>query len=368
MKRDYYEVLGVSKDASEQELKKAYRQLAMKYHPDRNPGDKEAEEKFKEAAEAYQVLSNKEQRAIYDQYGFEGLSGHGGAGFNSTADIFSSFGDIFGDLFGFSGFSGRGRGRADRGRDLTYAITIDFDEAFHGVEKELTIKRELPCEKCHGSGAAPGSKATTCTTCGGHGEVQQGAGFFVIRTTCPTCKGKGEVITSPCPECRGEGLTVERKKIKVEVPAGFDDGMTLRFSGQGSYASGQGSRPGDIYVQVNVRPHDYFKRREDDLIAELPISFPLAALGGEIEVDTMEGKEMLTIPAGTQHHDVITLKEKGFPHLRGGGRGDIHYVATISVPKKLSDEQKDLLTKLQESFGAGGKLVKGKKKRHGLFG
>ena len=366
-KPDYYELLGVARSAGEQELESAYRKLALKYHPDRNPGDTTAEEQFKLAAEAYSVLNDPEKRLLYDRFGHQGLRGTSGApGFSGLDDIFSSFGDIFGDLFGF-GFSNRPR--RERGEDLSYTLTLDFEQAAFGTEREISVKREVPCADCQGSGAAPGTTSSRCSTCGGNGEVMHGQGLFLIRTTCPSCMGKGQLIKSPCGACRGRGMTMEKKTFTVEIPAGFDEGMTLRYSGHGSYRAGTGS-PGDLYIQIQVRPHPLFLRKGTDLICQIDVPYHLAALGGDITVPTLKEDQVITIRPGTQHQDVFTIKGRGVPHLRSSQQGNIHYVVSIPIPRQLDSRQRELLQELAGTFGDN-QVRAGKhqnKKKRGLFG
>lgn len=346
MPRDYYEVLGVERNATDKDIKRAYRKLAMEYHPDRNSAP-DAEEKFKEASEAYEVLSDTQKRSLYDRAGFDGLRGAGFSGFSGMGveDIFSSFGDIFGDLFGFGARARRGGGGVQRGSDLRYDLTIDFEEAVFGTEKEITIDRHVACEACSGSGAAPGSKLVTCATCHGRGQVVHGQGLFLISTTCPACQGRGASHTDPCASCSGSGRTKARRSMKVRIPAGFDDGMSLRYAGEGE-AGPRGGPPGDLYIAVSVRPHATLKRDGDDLIAELPISMVQAALGGEVTFQGVEGEEKLDIPSGTQPNEIITLRRKGVPRLRGNGRGDLHVVVKVEIPRSLTQRQRELLEEL----------------------
>ncbi|MBI3098313.1 MAG: molecular chaperone DnaJ [Planctomycetes bacterium] len=346
-KRDYYEVLGVSRTATEEEIKKAYRKLALQYHPDRNPDDKGAEQKFKEAAEAYDVLRDPQKRARYDQYGHAGLeeAGYSAAHFTSTEDIFSHFGDIFGDsifdeLFGMGGRRGRGRSRS--GPSLRCHLTVTFKEAAFGTKKTIELRRHEACGKCGGSGSKPGSRPATCSTCRGHGEVLQGGGFFTIRTTCPRCGGQGTTIEHPCPECRGQGRVPEKREIEIGIPAGIEDMTRLRVSGEGE--TGENGAPrGDLYCDIRVEPHEYFERHGDDLLCELPITFTQAVLGGEVSVPTLEGETTMKIPKGTQTDQILRLRGQGIPNVHGRGRGDQLVRIVIDVPKSLSKHQEELL-------------------------
>lgn len=356
-KRDYYEVLGVRKGASDAELKKAYRTMAKKYHPDVNPGDKTAEAKFKEVNEAYEVLSDPQKRSIYDQYGHAGFenNGFGGAGGFSDFD-FGGIGDIFETFFGGSGFGGRSRSKRGpkKGADLKYAVEISFEEAAFGVEREISIARMEICSKCTGTGAKPGTEATTCKHCNGTGQVQikQNTPFgqFINSKTCDVCKGEGKIITDPCPACNGKGKLRNNVKIKVNIPAGIDDGQTISLRGEGDPGS-KGGPNGDLLINIRVRPHPLFKRQGNDVVCEEPITFVQAALGAEIEVPTLDGKVKYTIPEGTQTGSVFRLRGKGIPFLRGNGRGDQYVKVNIEVPKKLSEKQKELLREFSEVSG-----------------
>jgi molecular chaperone DnaJ len=343
-KRDYYEVLGVSRTASVDEIKKAYRKLAVKYHPDKNPGDAEAEEKFKEAAEAYGVLSDEEKRASYDRFGHQGMSGMGGFDPNQFAD----FGDILGDLFGFGDFfGGRGRrgNRPARGNDLRYDLQLDFMDAVFGKEVSLNVPRVVSCTTCSGSGAKPGTQPVTCTGCGGRGQIRYSQGFFAVARTCPQCSGSGKMIKDPCTTCSGAGRVREEKKITVNVPAGVDDGSRLRVAGEGEAGFG-GGPPGDLYVFLSVREHERFTRREYDIHSEQAVSYTQAALGAEVATATIDGEESLKVPAGTQPTQVFRLRGKGVPYIDGSGRGD-HYVhVAVRIPTSLSEEQRELLEQL----------------------
>jgi molecular chaperone DnaJ len=350
-RRDYYDVLGVQRTASESDIKRAYRKLAMDFHPDRNP-EPGAEEKFKEASEAYQVLSDEGKRRIYDQHGFDGLRNTGFSGFSHMGmeDIFSSFGDIFGDLFGFANARGRTRGGVPRGSDLQYDLTLEFKEAVFGTEREISIERLAPCEACSGKGANPGSETRRCASCQGRGQVMHGSGLFLLATTCPECGGQGVRQSDPCRSCRGDGRTRARKTVSLKIPAGFDDSMSLRYQGEGE-AGPRGGPPGDLYVRVRVRPHKHLKRQDDDLFVELPVDMPLAALGGEVEIEGVDGLEVVDIPAGTQPDEVVTLRKKGVPHLRGGGRGDLHVICKVEIPRTLSAKQRELLEQFAGKAG-----------------
>lgn len=355
-KRDYYEVLGVSRTATPEEIKKAYRKLALQYHPDRNPDDPEAEKNFKEAAEAYQVLSSEEKRQIYDRYGHEGVNRQGaGPGFAGVEDIFSNFGDIFGELFGFGG-RGRTRTRGRPGADLRYDLTITLHEAAFGTQKEITVPKHQTCVTCNGSGARAGTSPVTCSYCRGQGEIIETQGIFSMRRPCPNCQGAGQTIPDKCPECRGTGRIRKPKKVMVNLPKGVDEGVQLRLSGEGE-AGTQGAPPGDLYVFIHVEPHEVFTREEADLHVKIPITFAQAALGTEVEIPTLEEPEVLTIPRGTQAGDRFVLRNRGVPHLRGSGRGDIIVHAQVKTPLNLSKRQEELLRQLAEE---GGEKVLGK--------
>ena len=343
-KRDYYEVLGVAKDSSADVIKKGFRKMALKYHPDKNPGDASAEAKFKEAAEAYEVLSDKEKRGLYDRFGHQGVSGQGG-GFSDVGDIFSSFGSIFEDFFGFSG--GGGRGRARRGADLRYDLALDFEDAVFGIEKEIEFDRETTCSPCQGSGAAKGSTPETCQTCAGHGQVRRTQGFFSVQTACPNCRGEGTIVKDPCRSCRGQGRTMEKKKVSVKIPGGVDDGVRLRVSGEGQ--AGEGGGPsGDLYVFLEVKPNDKYERDGQDIILNQPIGMAQAALGCKVKVQTLDGEKEITVPPGSQWGHRVTLSGLGVPRLRGTGRGDLFVELHVVVPKKLTGEQRELLKKFAE--------------------
>ncbi len=349
--RDYYEVLGVAKDADASTIKKSYRKLAMKFHPARNPDNPEAEAKFKEASEAYSVLSDDQKRATYDRFGHAGLRGAGHSpGFQNSDEIFSHFSDLFGDLFGFGGGGGgrrgRGGGGARGGADLQFRVQIDFLEAIHGVSKEIEVPRAVLCEPCNGGGAEPGSKPATCTTCGGVGEVIQSQMFLRIRTTCPTCRGRGTVIQTPCKICSGQGRTRESSQLMVNIPAGVSTGLQLRLTGKGDQGD-RGAPPGDLYVLLDVQEHDFFKRDGDDIFCTVPVSYPQACLGAKIKVPTVDGEEELDVGRGTPSGKVITLRGKGAPRLGGRrGKGDHHIQVVVAVPEKLAPEEEELIRKL----------------------
>ncbi|MBI1978120.1 MAG: molecular chaperone DnaJ [Candidatus Omnitrophica bacterium] len=360
-KRDYYEVLGVGKGASPDEIKKAYRKLALKYHPDRNKGNKEAEEHFKEAAEAYAVLSDSEKRTQYDQFGHS-LGGSGFQGFEGFEGAFQGFGDIFGDLFQdfFGTSSRRGSSKSGlRGADLEYSVEISLEEAARGKEVTIEFPRHERCDECQGSGAEPGSHPTTCSQCGGHGEVRFSQGFFTLRRTCPRCHGEGKQITKPCKTCRGTGRTTKARKLNVKIPAGIDDSSQLKVTGEGE-AGERGGPRGNLYVYVTVKQHPLFERAGNDILLEAKIGIHQAALGTQIEVPTLDGKVRLKIPGGTQPGKVFRLKGKGMPDLRGYGMGDELVRINVEIPEKLSPEEKRLL----EEFG---KSHDGSNQNQGLF-
>lgn len=346
-KRDYYEVLGISRNASGDEIKKAYRKLALKYHPDRNPQDKEAEEKFKEAAEAYAVLSDPRQRTQYDQFGHT-MGGQGFTGFEGFQDSFRDFSDIFGDLFDdFFGTSTRRRTRGQglRGSDLQYNLEITLEEVLIGKDVTLEISRLETCADCSGSGAAPGSKRETCTECRGTGHIRMSQGFFSISRTCPRCGGEGERISKPCRACNGSGRTEKPRKIQVKIPPGMDTGARLKITGEGEAGERGGAR-GSLYILVYVRPHPLFKRVDDDIACDFEVPFTVAALGGNVEVPSLDGKVKLKIPAGTPNGKVFRLKAKGVPGMHGGPRGDELIRIGIKVPADLTDEERKLLAQL----------------------
>ncbi|MBZ2169022.1 molecular chaperone DnaJ [Marinobacter sp. F4216] len=344
-KRDYYEVLGVSRDADDKEIKRAYRKLAMKHHPDRNPGDTESENKFKEASEAYEVLADDSKRAAYDQFGHAGVDGQAGGGFGGGGANFSDiFGDVFGDIFG-----GGGRGRNTRGSDLRYTLELDLEEAVKGKAVEITIPGHKECETCDGSGAEKGSKPETCGTCKGMGQVRMQQGFFAVQQACPTCRGSGQIIKNPCKVCHGQGRVQEEKTLSVKVPPGVDTGDRIRLSGEGEMGV-DGGPPGDLYVQVAVREHSIFTRDGRNLYCEVPISIVDAALGGELEVPTLDGRVKLKIPAETQTGKLFRLRNKGVTPVRGGAAGDLLCRVIVETPVKLTKRQKDLLEEFQQTL------------------
>ncbi len=363
-KRDYYEVLGVDKGVGEREIKKAYKKLAMKYHPDRTQGDKALEEKFKEIQEAYEVLTDTQKRAAYDQYGHAGVDpNRGGAGFGGGADFGDIFGDVFGDIFG----GGRGRqSRARQGADLRYNLEMTLEEAVRGKEVEIRVPTLVACEPCNGSGAKKGSSPKTCPTCHGNGQVQMRQGFFAVQQTCPTCSGRGKIISDPCNECHGQGRTEKTKTLSVKIPAGVDTGDRIRLSGEGE-AGESGAPAGDLYVQVHVRDHDIFTRDGNNLYCEVPLSFTTAALGGELQVPTLDGKVKLKISPETQTGRMFRLRGKGVKSVRSGAIGDLLCKVVVETPVNLSSKQKDLLRELEESMGKGSDAAKHRPKEQGFF-
>ena len=345
-KSDYYELLGVSKTASEQEIKSAYRKLALKFHPDRNPGDKRAEEKFKEAAEAYGVLGDPGKRQRYDAYGHAGVAG--GVGFDPST--FADFGDILGDFFGFGDFFGRRHAGPRRGSDLRYNLELSFQEAVFGTETHIQIPRVKSCPKCHGSGAAPGTEPTTCRTCGGAGQVTFQQGFFSVARTCARCRGTGRIIESLCKECGGEGHIADEEKLQIRIPAGVDTGSQLRLVEKGE-AGRAGGPPGDLYVVLSIQEHPFYRRDGTSLSCEIPISFTQAALGGSIDVPTLDGgTSSVQLPRGTQSGDSFRVRGKGVPNLGTRGRGDLHVTVRVVVPTKLSSEQQQLVEQLAKTL------------------
>ncbi|MEH6558533.1 MAG: molecular chaperone DnaJ [Oceanicoccus sp.] len=349
-KRDYYEILGVARDSSEKDIKKAYRRVAMKFHPDRNPDDKDSEEKFKEASEAYEILSDSQKRSAYDQYGHDAVSGNAGAGgFGGGNGNFGDiFGDVFGDIFGGGGGGGRSRGPA-RGSDLRYNLDVDLEEAVKGTEVKIRVPTLVGCEPCNGSGAKKGSSPVTCTTCGGIGQVRMQQGFFSVQQTCPNCRGKGKMISDPCNSCHGQGLKEETKTLSVKVPPGVDTGDRIRLSGEGE-AGPDGGPSGDLFVQINVRAHSIFERDGKNLYCEVPISITDASLGGDLEVPTLDGRVKLKIPEETQTGKLFRLRGKGVAPVRGGSTGDLLCRVVLETPVNLTKSQKELLKQLQESF------------------
>ncbi|WP_312303451.1 molecular chaperone DnaJ [Pulveribacter sp.] len=357
-KRDFYEILGVPKNASDDELKKAYRKLAMKHHPDRNQGDaaKKAEESFKEAKEAYEILSDPQKRAAYDQYGHAGVDpnmrgGMGSAeGFGGFAE---AFGDIFGDMFGGQRGGARGGRQVYRGNDLSYAMEITLEEAAAGKEAQIRIPSWESCETCHGSGAKPGTSAKTCGTCQGSGAVQMRQGFFSVQQTCPHCRGTGKIIPEPCTTCHGQGRVKKQKTLEVKIPAGIDDDMRIRSTGNGEPGT-NGGPPGDLYIEIRIKKHDIFERDGDDLHCEVPVSFTTAALGGEIEVPTLAGKAAIDIPEGTQAGKQFRLRGKGIKGVRSSYPGDLYCHILVETPVKLTEYQRKLLREFDESLKKGG--------------
>jgi len=349
-KRDYYEILEVGRNSDSEEIKKAYRKLAIQFHPDRNPDNEEAEEKFKELSEAYSILSDQEKRQMYDQYGHAGIAGNGGfpGGFDFSGSFSDLFSDIFQDFFG-GGRSGRQQ-RGYRGDDLRYRMMITFEEAVFGTEKEISYPRLTECERCFGDGVEPGHTPVTCTVCEGRGEVHYQQAFFTMSRTCPGCGGRGRVVEHPCSQCKGEGREKKQRKLTVRIPPGVDDGNRLRIRGEGDGGLAGGGF-GDLFVQVEVQDHPFFMRENDDIISEVPIRMEVATAGGTIEIPTLEGPTELKIPSGTQPGQIFTLKGKGVPRLQGSGRGDQYVRVNVEIPAKISKKQKQLL----EEFTADSK-------------
>lgn len=347
IKRDYYEVLGVERGAGEQEIKSAYRKLAMQHHPDRNPGNAEAEEKFKEASEAYSVLADPHKRAQYDRFGHAGVNGGSGfGGFDAT--IFQDFSDIFGDLFGLGDIFGAGsrrRTRAQRGGDIRKDLTLEFEEAVFGTKKEISVRVQATCEECNGRGAEPGTSSTTCTTCDGHGQVRYQQGFFSISRTCPACGGVGSVISNPCKRCKGDGRVMREKTVLVKVPAGVEEGTRILFTGQGE-AGSNGGPAGDLYVVLHIKDHQFFERQGKDLYCVVPVSFTQVALGDKISIPTLEGDHVISVPEGTQTGTVIRVKGKGVQVLNGHSKGDLFVEVRVQTPNKLNKRQREILQEL----------------------
>jgi molecular chaperone DnaJ len=356
-------VLGVARGASEQEIKSAYRKLALQFHPDRNPNNPDAEEKFKEASEAYGVLADGEKRALYDRFGHAGVSSNA-AGTGFDASVFQDFSDIFGDFFGFGDIFGQGsrrRSRAQRGADLREDVTLEFEESVFGVETKVTVRRHETCDACHGSGGAAGKAPVTCRSCAGRGQVRYQQGFFSIARTCPTCQGTGSVITDPCPKCKGEARVVQQRTIDAKIPAGVEDGTRIRFAGLGE--SGLfGGPSGDLYVVLHVKEHAFFEREGNDLHCVIPVSFAQAALGAQIEVPTLEGEHTLKVPEGAQSGTKFRIRGKGVPVLNGRGKGDLYVEIRVHTPSKLTKRQRELLEELE-----GIAKVENKPQRHSLL-
>jgi molecular chaperone DnaJ len=362
VKRDYYEVLGVTRESGEQEIKSAYRKLALQFHPDRNPNNPDAEEKFKECSEAYAILADADKRAAYDRFGHAAVSGAGSGGFDPT--VFQDVSEIFGDFFGFGDLFGGGsrRGRAQRGPDLREDVTLEFEEAVFGTETSVTVRRHETCEECRGSGAAAGKAPVSCRSCGGRGQVRYQQGFFSMARTCPTCQGAGSVITDPCSKCKGEGRVLRQRTVDAKVPAGVEDGTRIRFSGLGE-AGGHGGPAGDLYVVLHVKEHPFFEREGNDLHCVIPVSFAQAALGTEIQVPTLEGEQTLKVPDGTQSGTTIRIRGKGVPVLNGHGKGDLFVEVRVQTPGKLNKRQRELLQELE-----GMTRVENKPQRRTLLG
>jgi molecular chaperone DnaJ len=354
-KADYYEVLGVTRDVSDQELKSAYRKQAMKFHPDRNPGNHAAEEKFKQASEAYQVLSDADKRAAYDRYGHAGVSGQGfGAGpFANGVDIGDIFGDLFGEMFSMGG-SGQRNSRQQRGDDLRFDMTIDFEDSFFGTETEVKIRRLETCQACNGRGSASGRGPTTCSHCQGRGQLRYQQGFFSVARTCAACSGTGTVISDPCTVCRGETRATAEIKLKVKVPPGVEDGTRIRYSGEGDAGRGGGPK-GDLYVVLSVRPHDFFERHGYDLYCVIPISFPQATLGADFEIPGIDAPVSIKVPEGTQSGREVRVRGRGIPYLNEKGSGDLVVKVVVQIPRKLSRAQRELVSKLAETMSVDNK-------------
>ncbi|MEI8596393.1 molecular chaperone DnaJ [Photobacterium sp. Hal280] len=367
-KRDFYEVLGVGRDANERDIKKAYKRLAMKYHPDRNPGDDTAADKFKEVKTAYEILTDPQKKAAYDQYGhaaFEQGGMGGGGGFGGGADFSDIFGDVFGDIFGGGGRRGGGQHRAQRGADLRYNMELTLEEAVRGCTKEIRVPTLVNCDTCEGSGAKKGSSPTTCGTCHGAGQVQMRQGFFAVQQTCPHCHGRGKIITDPCGKCHGQGRVQETKTLSVKIPAGVDTGDRIRLTGEGE-AGEFGAPAGDLYVQVHVQKHAIFERDGNNLYCEVPVSFTMAALGGEVEVPTLDGRVSLKVPTETQTGRMFRMRGKGVKSVRGGAVGDLICKLVVETPVNLSTRQKELLQEFENTL-AGSDAKKHKPRSEGFF-
>ncbi|NAW64945.1 molecular chaperone DnaJ [Photobacterium halotolerans] len=368
-KRDFYEVLGVGRDANERDIKKAYKRLAMKYHPDRNPGDDTAADKFKEVKTAYEILTDPQKKAAYDQYGHaafeQGGMGGGGGGFGGGADFSDIFGDVFGDIFGGGGRRGGGQHRAQRGADLRYNMELTLEEAVRGCSKEIRVPTLVNCDTCEGSGAKKGSSPTTCGTCHGAGQVQMRQGFFAVQQTCPHCHGRGKIISDPCGKCHGQGRVQETKTLSVKIPAGVDTGDRIRLTGEGE-AGEFGAPAGDLYVQVHVQKHAIFERDGNNLYCEVPVSFTMAALGGEVEVPTLDGRVSLKVPTETQTGRMFRMRGKGVKSVRGGAVGDLICKLVVETPVNLSSRQKELLQEFENTL-AGSDAKKHKPRSEGFF-
>ncbi len=363
-KRDYYEILNVPRNSSQDDIKKAYRMMALKYHPDRNQGNKEAEEKFKEASEAYEVLSDSKKRELYDRYGHAGLQNSGFSGFDFNdlfnMDVFGSFSDIFHDFFGFGMGNSRGKKKRPRkGADMEYRLTISFREAAMGVQKNIEIPRHHTCPTCHGEGVKPGTSSSTCNYCGGRGQVTHSQGFLTIQTTCPYCRGSGNIIKFPCPECNGKKTVIKKDKLSIKVPPGVNNSCRMRLQGEGENGE-LGGPPGDLYIILIIEEDPFFKREGDDIICEIPISVIQAALGAKIDVPTLNGNHSLRIPKGTQSGDLLKIKRAGFPNLRGYGQGDQLVKIIVKTPTDLNKRQEELLKEFLE-------IEENKKKKKGVF-